>query len=78
MSRPANLPAPSWASVPSKFSREERDTWTKWNADPNGAKPHQDVGSRSRPKSLAAKTRASVDELYRQMVKRGVVASARK
>src|SRR5262245_8634176 len=65
---------PSWSTVPSKFSREEAQTWKRWLDNPDGAKPHQDAGSRARAKSLAAKTRASVDELYELMVKRGVVA----
>ncbi len=74
MTRPAHLPPPSYTQTPSKFTREESQTWKRWLDDPNGAKPHRDIGSRARPISLASKTRASVDELFEQMVKRGVVA----
>ncbi len=77
MARPANLPAPSYTQVPSKFTREERETWQKWNDDPNGAKPHRDIGNRSRPMSIAS-SGASADELYDQMVKRGLVAGPKK
>ncbi len=74
MTRPANLPPPSYTQEPSKFTREESQTWKRWLDNPDGAKPHQDIGSRGRPVSLAAKTRASVDELFERMVQRGIVA----
>jgi hypothetical protein len=68
---------PSWATVPSRFSREERKVWQEWNDNPNGAKPHQDMGSRSRPMSIVTGT-ASVDELWDAMVKRGIVAGPKR
>ncbi len=74
MTRPANLPPPSYTETPSKFTREESQTWKRWLDDPNGAKPHRDIGSRSRPMSIAH-SGASADELYAQMVKRGIVAT---
>ncbi len=64
---------PSWAETPSKFTREEADTWRKWNADPDGSTPHRDVGSRARAVSIG-ESDATVDELYERMVKRGLVA----
>ncbi len=65
---------PSWATEPSKFSREERQVWQRWNDDPNGAKPHRNIGSRNRPISIAS-SGASVDELFEQMVAKGIVAA---
>lgn len=65
---------PSWAETPSKFTREDADEWRRWNANDKGTTPHQDIGSRSRPMSIAY-SGASTDELYEQMVKRGLVAA---
>lgn len=62
-----------WTTAPSKFNKEESKTWKRWLDDPNGAKPHRDIGSRSRPMSIATGT-ASVDELYERMVAKGIVA----
>lgn len=65
---------PTWAQLPTNFTREEADTWRKWNADPDGSTPHRDVGSRSRPISIG-RIGSTDDELYALMVKRGLVAA---
>jgi hypothetical protein len=78
-----SLKPPSWTENPSNFTREEANSWRKWYADPNGSTPHQDIGSRARAVSLAKAERrkameSSVNELYEQMVRRGVVAAPTK
>lgn len=65
---------PSWAKVPSNFTREERQTWKRWLDNPDSTTPHKEIGSRSRPMSIGA-SEATVDELYERMVKRGLVAA---
>ncbi len=73
MARPANLPAPSWASVPSKFTREEAKTWRDWNSNDKGADPDYGRFTCSGPTSWGARI-DDVDEMYERMVKRGIVA----
>ena len=73
MARPVNLPAPSWASVPSKFTREEAKTWRDWNENDKGADPNYGRFTCSGPTSWGGRV-DDVDEMYERMVKRGIVA----
>jgi hypothetical protein len=70
----ANIPGDGQGYLGSNFSREEYRQWDTWLKDPNGTKPHRDVGSRSRPMSIG-QGGSSVDEIYERMVARGLVAA---
>lgn len=77
MTRPANLPPPSYTQVPSKFTREEAKTWKTWLEDDSGTNPDKGRFTCSGPTSWGGRI-DDVDEMYERMVKRGLVAPENK
>ncbi len=70
----ANTKVPEqWTGGENRWSGEERARWDSWMANPKGTDMHQATGSRSRPISIG-QGGSSVDELYKRMVKRGMVS----
>lgn len=67
----------SWVGGPNRWSREERDKWNAFCLNPKGSDPEAGTGSRGRPVSHGTQ-QSSVDELYEQMVARGIVAKPKK
>lgn len=68
MSRPTS----SWATVPSKFTREESREWKQWLDDPKGVDINKGRFTCSGPTSFGALP-TDIDELYERMKARGIV-----
>lgn len=68
---------PSWATVPSKFTREEAKVWRDWNNNDKGADPNYGRFTCSGSTSWGARI-DDIDEMYERMVKRGLVAKPKR